>query len=170
MNFDGKLRPGDYATARIKVPAIPNADLVYDPALAGQVHQPHASASHSTKTPDKCPLVRDGLGADFAEIGFSHPSRCPMQRVVTVPRDAVLLAGDSGVDLCRNRTGAIRDSTCFGGTVESDKEAVIVEGSGSRRNRRHQRKLPDRFANAARGESILAGSKPKAPSYSHLDR
>ena len=39
MNFDGELRPGDYATARITVPAVP-AKLVYDPALAGKYISP----------------------------------------------------------------------------------------------------------------------------------
>ena len=54
MNFDGKLRPGDYATARLTVPAIAT-DEVYDPALANKFISPmHPQVIRDE--PGTCPL------------------------------------------------------------------------------------------------------------------
>ena len=64
MNFDGKLRPGDYATARIAVPAIPTK-LVYDPALSGKYISPmHPQVIRDE--PGDCPLCGMDLGTNRA--------------------------------------------------------------------------------------------------------
>ncbi len=42
-NFDGRLKPGDYATATIRVPAVPSEE-VYDPCARGNVDQSQAPA------------------------------------------------------------------------------------------------------------------------------
>lgn len=123
MNFDGKLRPGDYATARISVPAIP-ADLVYDPALAGKYISPmHPQVIRDQ--PGPCPLCGMDL-VPTAELGFS-PEPIPAQRVVTVPRDSVLLAGDNGVIYVETEPGRFEIRRVSVGPM-TEKEAVIVEG------------------------------------------
>lgn len=123
MNFDGKLRPGDYASARIIVPAIP-ADLVYDPALAGKYISPmHPQVIRDQ--PGPCPLCGMDL-VPTTELGFS-PEPIPAQRVVTVPRDSVLLAGDTGVVYVETEPGRFEIRRVSVGPM-TKKEAVIVEG------------------------------------------
>jgi Cu(I)/Ag(I) efflux system membrane fusion protein len=123
MNFDGKLRPGDYATARISVPAIP-IDLVYDPALAGKYISPmHPQVIRDG--PGPCPLCGMDL-VPTSELGFS-PEPLPQQRVVTVPRSAVLLAGDNGVIYVETEPGRFEIRRVSVGPM-TDNEAVIIEG------------------------------------------
>ncbi|MDF1841135.1 MAG: efflux RND transporter periplasmic adaptor subunit [Rubripirellula sp.] len=123
MNFDGKLRPGDYATARITVPAIP-ADLVYDPVLAGKFISPmHPQVIRDD--PGPCPLCGMDL-ISTSELGFS-PSPLPEQRVVSVPRDAVLSAGDSGVIYVETEPGRFEIRRVSVGPM-THQSAVIIEG------------------------------------------
>lgn len=123
MNFDGKLRPGDYATARITVPAIP-AGLVYDPALAGKYISPmHPQVIRDQ--PGPCPLCGMDL-VPTSELGFS-PDPLPEQRVVTVPRDSVLLAGDNGVIYVETEPGRFEIRRVSVGPM-TEREAVIIEG------------------------------------------
>ena len=123
MNFDGKLRPGDYATARITVPAIP-ADLVYDPALAGKYISPmHPQVIR--EEPGPCPLCGMDL-VPTSQLGFS-PEPLPEQRVVTVPRDSVLMAGDNGVIYVETEPGRFEIRRVSVGPM-TQKEAVIIEG------------------------------------------
>lgn len=123
MNFDGKLRPGDFATARITVPAIP-ADSVYDPALAGKYISPmHPQVIR--EQPGPCPLCGMDL-VPTSQLGFS-PDPLPEQRVVTVPRDAVLMAGDNGVIYIETEPGRFEIRRVSVGPM-TEKEAVIVEG------------------------------------------
>ena len=123
MNFDGKLRPGDYATARVTVPAIP-MDQVYDPALANKYISPmHPQVIRDE--PGKCPLCDMDL-VPTSQLGFAADP-LPMQQVVTVPRDAVLLAGDSGVIYVETEPGRFEIRRVTVGPMNR-KEAVIVEG------------------------------------------
>jgi Cu(I)/Ag(I) efflux system membrane fusion protein len=123
MNFDGKLRPGDYATARISVPAIP-ADLVYDPALAGKYISPmHPQVIRDD--PGPCPLCGMDL-VPTSELGFAIDP-LPEQRVVTVPRSAVLLAGNNAVIYVETEPGRFEIRRVSVGPM-TDKEAVIIEG------------------------------------------
>ncbi len=123
MNFDGKLRPGDYATARITVPAIP-ADLVYDPALAGKFISPmHPQVIRDD--PGPCPLCGMDL-IPTLELGFS-PSPLPEQRVVSVPRNAILSAGDSGVIYVETEPGRFEIRRVSVGPM-THQNAVIIEG------------------------------------------
>jgi Cu(I)/Ag(I) efflux system membrane fusion protein len=125
MNLDRKLRPGDYATARITVPAIP-ADLVYDPVLAGKYISPmHPQVIRGQ--PGPCPLCGMDL-LPTSELGFS-PVPLPQQRVVTVPRDAVLMAGNHGVIYVETEPGRFEIRRVSLGPM-TDKEAVIIEGIG----------------------------------------
>ncbi len=123
LNFDGKLRPGDYATARVTVPAIP-ADLVYDPALSGKYISPmHPQVIRNQ--PGTCPLCGMDL-VPTKELGYA-PAPVPEQRVVTVPRDAVLLTGDNGVIYVETEPGRFEIRRVTVGPI-SDAKAVIIEG------------------------------------------
>jgi Cu(I)/Ag(I) efflux system membrane fusion protein len=123
MNFDGKLRPGDYATARVTVPAIP-MDQVYDPALANK----YISPMHPQVIRDqsgKCPLCDMDL-VPTSQLGFASEP-LPAQQVVTVPRDAVLLAGENSVIYVETEPGRFEIRRVTVGPMNR-KEAVIVEG------------------------------------------
>ncbi|MCP4888315.1 MAG: HlyD family efflux transporter periplasmic adaptor subunit [Planctomycetaceae bacterium] len=123
MNFDGKLRPGDYATARVTVPAIP-MDQVYDPALANKFISPmHPQVIRDE--PGKCPLCEMDL-VSTSQLGFAAEP-LPMQQVVTVPRDAVLLAGENSVIYVETEPGRFEIRRVTVGPMNR-KQAVIVEG------------------------------------------
>ncbi|WP_197452573.1 MULTISPECIES: efflux RND transporter periplasmic adaptor subunit [Rosistilla] len=123
MNFDGKLRPGDYATARVTVPAIP-MDQVYDPALANKYISPmHPQVIRDE--PGRCPLCDMDL-VPTSQLGFASEP-LPMQQVVTVPRDAVLLAGENSVIYVETEPGRFEIRRVTVGPMNR-QEAVIVEG------------------------------------------
>lgn len=123
LNFDGKLRPGDYATARITVPAIPT-ELVYDPALSGKYISPmHPQVIRDE--PGGCPLCGLAL-VPTAKLGYAAEP-LPEQRVVTVPRDSVLHTGDSGVIYVETEPGRFEIRRVTVGPM-SDDEAAIIEG------------------------------------------
>ncbi|QDV23348.1 efflux RND transporter periplasmic adaptor subunit [Aureliella helgolandensis] len=123
LNFDGKLRPGDYATAKITVPAIPGK-LVYDPALSGKYISPmHPQVIRDG--PGSCPLCGMDL-ISTQQLGYATEPQ-PQQRVVTVPRDAVLLTGDIGVIYVETEPGRFEIRRVHVGPM-NETEAVIVEG------------------------------------------
>ena len=123
MNFDGKLRPGEYATARITVPAIAT-DLVYDPALSGKYISPmHPQIIRDE--PGDCPLCSMAL-VPTVQLGFATEPQ-PEQRVVTVPRDAVLLTGGRSVIYVETKPGRFEIRRVTVGPMNDD-EAVILEG------------------------------------------
>lgn len=123
LNFDGKLRPGDYASARITVPAI-RSELVYDPALAGKYISPmHPQVIRDD--PGQCPLCGVDL-VSTAQFGYAA-APLSAQRVVTVPRDALLLTGDHGVLYVETEPGRFEIRRVAVGTM-NDSDAVIVAG------------------------------------------
>ncbi|WP_149496451.1 efflux RND transporter periplasmic adaptor subunit [Roseiconus lacunae] len=123
LNFDGQLRPGDYATATVTVPAVPAA-RVYDPALAGKLISPmHPQVIRDA--PGDCPLCGMPL-VPTSELGYSDEP-LPEQRVVTVPRDAVLMAGQHSVIYVETEPGRFEIRRVTVGPM-SKQEAVIVEG------------------------------------------
>ncbi|EMB16350.1 efflux RND transporter periplasmic adaptor subunit [Rhodopirellula europaea] len=123
MNYDGKLRPGDYATARITVPAI-STDFVYDPALSGKYISPmHPQVIR--EEPGMCPLCGMDL-VPTSQLGYATEPQ-PQQRVVTVPRDAVLLTGENGVVYVETEPGRFEIRRVTVGQM-NDTEAIIVEG------------------------------------------
>ncbi len=123
LNFDGKLRPGDYATARLRVPAIP-LDEVYDPALANKFISPmHPQVIRDE--PGDCPLCGMPL-VPTSRFGFTGEP-LPTQQVVTVPRDAVLLAGEHSVIYVETEPGRFEIRRVTVGPMNRT-EAVIVEG------------------------------------------
>ncbi|GAB5402957.1 MAG: hypothetical protein Aurels2KO_11880 [Aureliella sp.] len=123
LNPNQKLRPGDYATARVSVPAIPR-DLVYDPALAGKYISPmHPQVIRDA--PGVCPICDMDL-IPTTQIGFSEVP-LPAQQVVTIPRDAVLMAGNKSVVYVEVEPGRFEVRRIALGTL-TDREAIVAEG------------------------------------------
>lgn len=123
LNLDGKLRPGDYATARIKVPALPR-EVVYDPALAGKYISPmHPQVIRDA--PGQCPICDMDL-IPTSNLGFAAEPQ-PEEQVVTVPRDAVLMAGNDSVIYVETEPGRFEvRQVSIGGLTE--ERAIIAEG------------------------------------------
>ena len=96
LNPDGRLRPGDYATATIEAPAVLPApgEPVYDPDLAMKYVSPmHPQIVRDE--PGECPVCGMDL-VPARELGFAE-SRTADRAVLSVPRDAVLRAGGNSV-------------------------------------------------------------------------
>lgn len=123
LNLDGKLRPGDYAAARVSVPAIPR-DQVYDPALAGKYISPmHPQVIRDA--PGVCPICDMDL-IPTTQLGFSTEP-LPEQKVVTIPRDAVLMAGNNSVVYVETEPGRFEVRKISIGAL-TDQEAIVAEG------------------------------------------
>ena len=160
MNYDGKLRPGDYATARISVPAVP-VDMVYDPALADKYISPmHPQVIRDE--PGDCPLCGMDL-IPTSQLGYS-PKPVEAQRVVTVPRDSVLLTGEQGVIYVETEPGRFEIRRVTVGAMNDD-DAIIVEGMAAGETvATNGNFLIDSQMQLAGNPSLMDPSK--APSYS----
>ncbi|QEG37220.1 Cation efflux system protein CusB precursor [Bythopirellula goksoeyrii] len=122
-NFDGRLKPGDYATATIRVPAI-TRDKVYDPALAGKWISPmHPQIIRSE--PGQCPICDMAL-VPTSELGYVDQP-LPDQEVISVPRNAVLMAGDNSVVYVETEPGVFEIREVTLGAL-TDTQAVILDG------------------------------------------
>ena len=122
-NVDGQLRPGDYAKAQIKVPIGPQGK-VYDSELAGKWISPmHPQVIRDQ--PGDCPICGMKL-VPTSRFGYTDQP-VPQKKALTVPRSAILMAGDHSVVYIETRPGRfeLRNVTLgplLGGT------AVILEG------------------------------------------
>jgi membrane fusion protein, copper/silver efflux system len=122
-NYDGRLKPGDYATAHIRVPAVPR-EQVYDPALAGKWISPmHPQIIRDES--GQCPICGMDL-VPTSELGYAEEP-LPEMNVVTVPRSAVLMAGDNSVVYVETQPGVFEIRRVTVGPL-TDTEAVILEG------------------------------------------
>ncbi|TWU50653.1 Cation efflux system protein CusB precursor [Rubripirellula tenax] len=123
LNADGALRPGDYATARVYVPAL-RQDRVYDPSLAGKYISPmHPQIIR--ESPGDCPICGMAL-IPTSKLGYSS-SPLPRQDVVTVPRDAVLMAGENSVVYVETDPGRFEIRRVTVGPM-TDNDAIVLEG------------------------------------------
>ncbi|WP_404307034.1 efflux RND transporter periplasmic adaptor subunit [Neorhodopirellula lusitana] len=123
LNADGALRPGDYATARVYVPAL-RQDRVYDPSLAGRYISPmHPQIIRDN--PGDCPICGMAL-IPTSKLGYSS-SPLPRQNVVTVPRSAVLMAGENSVVYVESDPGRFEIRRVTVGPM-TDEDAIILEG------------------------------------------
>lgn len=123
QNFDGALKPGDYATARVYVPAI-RQDQIYDPALAGKYISPmHPQIIRDQ--PGDCPICGMDL-IPTSTLGYAQQP-LPAQQVVTVPREAVLMTGDNSVLYVETDPGRFEIRRVTVGPMTDDR-AVILEG------------------------------------------
>ncbi len=123
LNPDGTLRPGDYATARIAASAVPQ-EWVYDPALAGKFISP-MHPQIILDSPGDCPVCGMDL-IPTTELGYATEP-LPEQKVVTVPRQAVLMAGNNSVVYVETEPGRFETRKVIVGPL-TDTQAIIVEG------------------------------------------
>lgn len=122
-NIDGRLKPGDYATATICVPAVAR-EQVYDPALAGKWISPmHPQIVRSG--PGQCPICGMAL-VPTSELGYADEPLAE-QQLVSVPRTAVLMAGDNSVLYVETKPGVFELRQATIGAM-TDDAAVILEG------------------------------------------
>lgn len=123
LNLDGELRPGDFATAKITVPAIP-LDEVYDPELAGKFISPmHPQLIRDTA--GSCPLCGMDL-IPTSDLGFANQP-VPGQEVITVPRDALLIAGSHAVVYVETEPGRFEIRQVSVGVL-TEQKAVVTGG------------------------------------------
>jgi Cu(I)/Ag(I) efflux system membrane fusion protein len=122
-NFDGRLKPGDYATATIRVPAVPR-EQVYDPALAGKWISPmHPQIIRSQ--PGQCPICGMDL-IPTSDLGYVE-EQLPDQQVISIPRSAVLMAGDNSVVYVEAEPGVFEIRDVALGAM-TDTSAIILDG------------------------------------------
>lgn len=123
LNLDGELRPGDFATAKITVPAIP-LDEVYDPELAGKFISPmHPQLIRDAA--GSCPLCGMDL-IPTSDLGFANQP-VPGQEVITVPRDALLIAGSHAVVYVETEPGRFEIRQVSVGVL-TEQKAVVTGG------------------------------------------
>ncbi|MCA9135247.1 MAG: efflux RND transporter periplasmic adaptor subunit [Planctomycetales bacterium] len=122
-NPDRQLKPGDYATARVYLPAI-HLDRIYDPDLANKFISPMHPQIIRDK-PGSCPICGMDL-IPTTKLGFANEP-LPEQMVVTVPRDAVLMTGEDSVVYVESEPGRFEIRRVIVGPMTDDR-AVIVEG------------------------------------------
>lgn len=123
-NEDGELRVGDYARAEIEPVIVGGGGLVYDPELAGawiSLRHPHMTAAG----PGTCPICGEAL-ISGRELGFTDES-AEVSRFVVIPRDALLMAGDSSVVYVESEPGKFELRNVVAGRV-SGGEVEILEG------------------------------------------
>ena len=122
-NFDGRLKPGDYASASIRIPAVAR-DEVYDPSLAGKWISPmHPQIIRSEA--GQCPICGMDL-VPTRELGFTDEP-LPEQAVLSVPRSALLMAGENSVVYVETEPGVFELRDVALGPL-TDTQAVILEG------------------------------------------
>lgn len=122
-NYDGRLKPGDYATATIRVPAVPR-ERVYDPSLAGKWISPmHPQIIRSG--PGECPICGMDL-IPTSDLGYVEEP-LPDQEIVSLPRSAVLMAGDNSVVYVETEPGLFEIRNVTLGAM-TDSSAIILDG------------------------------------------
>lgn len=125
-NPEGALRVGDYARATISVPAGSKGKSggVYDPELADCwicPRHPHVIA----KEPGKCPVTGQAL-VPTSQYGYVSQSIAESE-ALTVPRDAVLMAGQHSVLYVETEPGRFEIRNVVLGPTCGD-QIVILKG------------------------------------------
>ena len=123
MNENGRLRPGDYAEARITLPIGPQGK-VFDADLAGKWISPmHPQIIRSE--PGQCPICGMDL-VPTSKYGFAEEA-VPQPVSLFVPRQAVLLAGGNSVVYVETKPGRFEVRPVTVGPILRDK-IIILEG------------------------------------------
>lgn len=123
LNEDRRLRPGDYAEARINLP-IGQQGKVYDADLAGKWISPmHPQIIQ--EEPGKCPICGMDL-VSTAQFGFTEEP-IPQPEALYVPRSAVLMAGGNSVVYVETEPGRFEIRPVLVGPILRDK-VIILEG------------------------------------------
>ena len=122
-NEDGKLRPGDYAQASIEIPIGPQGEI-YDQDLAGKWISPmHPQVIRDE--PGDCPICGMKL-VPTARYGYvDQPVAQP--KSVTVPRSALLMAGEHSVVYVETEAGRFELRNVTLGPILKN-EAIILGG------------------------------------------
>ncbi|QDT92665.1 efflux RND transporter periplasmic adaptor subunit [Gimesia algae] len=122
-NEHGQLRPGDYAKAQITVPIGPQGK-VYDSELAGKWISPmHPQVIRDQ--PGDCPICGMKL-VPTSRYGYSEQP-VDQNAALTVPRSAVLLAGDHSVVYVETEPGRFELRNVTLGPMLRNR-AVILDG------------------------------------------
>lgn len=122
-NDSGRLRPGDYAEAQIKIPIGPQG-TVYDEELAGKWISPmHPQVIRDE--PGPCPIC----GMDLVPTSRYGYSNQPVDRQpsTVIPRSALLMAGKNSVVYVETDPGRFEIRTVKLGPILKD-EAVVLDG------------------------------------------
>lgn len=122
-NEQGRLRPGDYAEARIEIP-IGSEGQVYDDQLAGKWISPmHPQVIRDQ--PGACPIC----GMDLVPTSRYGYANQPIERQpsTVIPRSALLIAGNNSIVYVETEPGRFELRTVKLGTILKDK-AVILDG------------------------------------------
>ncbi|MBL9091580.1 MAG: efflux RND transporter periplasmic adaptor subunit [Planctomycetaceae bacterium] len=123
MNEQRRLRPGDYAEARITLPIGPQGE-VYDADLAGKWISPmHPQIVRAA--PGQCPICGMDL-VPTSRYGFANQP-VPQPASLSVPRSAVLLAGGNSVVYAETQPGRFEIRPVKVGPILREK-IVILEG------------------------------------------
>ena len=122
-NANQKLRPGDYARATIEIPIGPAGD-VYDQELAGKWISPmHPQIIRDE--PGDCPICGMKLVSTrlygFSDVPVDQPTS------LSIPRSAVLLAGDNSVVYVETDPGRFEIRLVTLGALLRDR-AIILSG------------------------------------------
>jgi len=123
LNEDGRLRPGDLATAGIEVPIGAEGE-VFDTDLAGKWISP-MHPQIVTDAPGQCPICGMDL-VPTSRYGFSDVPVDQPQALV-VPRDAVLMAGRNSVVYVEAEPGRFEIRPVTLGPI-TERSAVILSG------------------------------------------
>lgn len=126
-NPDGRLRVGDYATARLQIPIGPDGravETLYDPELAGKwvsPRHPHVTSDR----PGDCPLCGIEL-VPADELGFAVD---PVERgpALVVPRRSVLRAGETSVVYVETKPGTFEPRRVTLGPAVGES-VVVIDG------------------------------------------
>ena len=122
-NTNKELRPGDYARATIEIPIGSSGD-VYDQELAGKWISPmHPQVIRDT--PGDCPICGMKL-VSTKEYGFSD-TPVDQPKSLSIPRSAVLLAGDNSVVYVETAPGRFEIRRVTLGTLLRNR-AIILSG------------------------------------------
>jgi Cu(I)/Ag(I) efflux system membrane fusion protein len=123
LNEERRLRPGDYAEARITMPIGPQGK-VYDADLAGKWISPmHPQIVR--EEPGQCPICGMDL-VPTSTYGFTADP-LPQAESLHVPRSAVLLAGGNSVVYVEVKPGEFEIRPITIGPILRDK-IVVLEG------------------------------------------
>lgn len=122
-NEKGELRPGDYAQAAIEIPIGPQGE-VYDAELAGKWISPmHPQVIRDQ--PGDCPICGMKL-VPTSRYGYSDQPVAQSQSV-TVPRTALLMAGEHSVVYVETEPGRFELRNVTLGPILRDS-AIVLDG------------------------------------------
>ena len=126
-NLAGILRPGDYASASILLPVAANGKnaKIYDPELADKYISP-MHPQETSEEPGKCPIC----GMDMVparDFGYTA-DRNDLEKVVTLPRDAILSVGEGHVVFVETETDRFSIKKVILGPVVENNRVVVLNG------------------------------------------